>query len=205
MHDRKTGDRFIVVAGTWNFLATDTARALVDDESYMYFGWWKQENSDGSLAFATFSGGMHLATGNATAFDALGSSAKYRGLAAGQYALEQPAGSESGAGSFTASAELTANFTSNTLSGTVTDFSNAPDWTLTLNAASMAGGNVDGADAGTVTWEIGDATSQQIGAWTAGLFSEAPYVGQTPDGVAGTFNAQFDDVGRLTGAFGARK
>ena len=202
----KRGDRFIVVAGPWNFLAADTARALVDDESYMYFGWWKHEMSDGSLAFARFSGGVNSATtGGGTSFDALGGSATYRGPAAGQYALEQPAGSESGAGSFTASAELTANFAANSLSGTVTNFSNASDWTLTLNAASMAGGNVEAADGGTVTWEIGDATSQQPGAWIAELFSEAPYVGQIPDGVAGTFNAQFDNVGQLIGAFGARK
>ena len=201
----RRGDRYTIVAGTWTFHATDTARALVDDKSYMYFGWWKHEMSDGSLAFASFSGGVYSATADATNFDALGGSATYRGPAAGQYALEQPAGSDSSAGSFTASAELTANFTANTLSGTVTSFSNASDWTLTLNAASMAGGNVEAADGGTVTWEIGDATSQQTGGWTAELFAEAPYVGQTPDGVAGTFNAQFDDVGRLIGAFGARK
>ena len=172
----------------------------------MHFGWWKQENSDSSLAFATFSGGVYSGTtGGGTNFDLLGGSATYRGPAAGQYAIEQPAGSESGAGSFTASTELTANFSANTLSGSVTNFSNAPDWELTLNAASMAGGNVEAADGGTVTWEIGDATSQHTGGWTAEFFSEAPYVGQTPDGVAGTFDAQFDDVGRLTGAFGARK
>ena len=202
----RRGDRYTIVAGTWTFHATDTARALVDDKSYMYFGWWKHEMSDdGSLAFAAFSGGVYSATADATNFDLLGGSATYRGPAAGQYALEQPAGSDSSAGSFTASAELTANFTANTLSGTVTSFSNASDWTLTLNAASMAGGNVEAADGGTVTWEIGDATSQETGAWTAELFSEAPYVGQTPDGVAGTFDARFDDVGRLIGAFGARK
>ena len=129
----RRGDRYTIVAGTWTFHATDTARALVDDKSYMYFGWWKHEMSDGSLAFATFSGGVaaySATTGGGTAFDALGSSATYRGPAAGQYALEQPAGTESGAGSFTADAELTANFAANTLSGTVTNFSNASDWTV---------------------------------------------------------------------------
>ena len=203
----RRGDRYIIVTGTWTFNTTDAALALVDDKSYMYFGWWKHEKSDG-LAFATFSGGMHSATNSsddANAFDDLGGSATYRGPAVGQYAIHQPAGSDSGADSFTARAELTANFATNMLSGTVTNFSNASDWTLTLNAASMAGGNVETSDGGTVTWEIGDATSQEKGGWIAEFFSEAPYAGQTPDGVAGTFNAQFDAVGSLTGAFGARK
>ena len=203
----RRGDRYIIVSGTWTFNTTDAARALVDDKSYMYFGWWKHEKSDG-LAFATFSGGMHSVTtssDNDNGFDELGGSATYRGPAVGQYAIHQPAGSDSSAGSFTARAELTANFTTNMLSGTVTNFSNASDWTLTLNAALMAGGNVEASDGGTVTWEIGDATSQEVGDWIAKFFSEAPYAGQTPDGVAGKFDAQFDAVGRLTGAFGARK
>ena len=204
----RRGDRYTIVAGTWRFHATDAARALVDDKSYMYFGWWKrEEESDGALSFATFSGGVreYSATGNAAAFALLGGSATYRGPAVGQYAIYQPAGSDSGAGSFTARAELTANFATDTLSGTVTNFSNASDWTLRLNAASMEGGEVGTGDEGTVTWEIGDATSQHTGAWLAELFSEAPYVGQTPDGVAGTFDGTFDEVGRLIGAFGARK
>ena len=56
-----------------------------------------------------------------------------------------------------------------------------------------------------MAWEINGVVSQQTGAWTATFFSEAPYAGQTPEGVAGEFDAQFDEVGRLVGAFGARK
>ena len=100
---------------------------------------------------------------------------------------------------------LSANFDTDMLSGTVTSFSNDSSWSLTLNEASMAGANVQDSDNGTVTWEIGDATSRESGSWLAQFFSESPYAGQTPDGVAGTFNAQFDSVGRLIGAFGARK
>ena len=90
----RRGDRYVIVGGgTWSFHATDAASALVDDKSYMYFGWWKHEKSDGSLAFQTFSGGVaaySATTGGGTAFNALGGSATYRGPAAGQYALEQP-------------------------------------------------------------------------------------------------------------------
>ena len=54
-------------------------------------------------------------------------------------------------------------------------------------------------------WDINEATSQQTGTWNAQFYTEEPFDGQTPDGVTGTFNAQFDSVGRLIGAFGARK
>lgn len=210
----RRGNRYTLVAGTWEFRATDSARALVDDVSYMYFGWWKREQkSDETLSFQTFSGGMtatHSATtGGGTAFDALTSTATYRGPAVGQYAIYQPLGAQSAAGSFTASVVLTANFDSNMLSGTITNFSNASDWSATLNTASMAGGEVDAG--GTVDWAIAGNTSGRQGTWTAEFFSEAPYVGQTPDGVVGVFTGEYgspgdnNDVGRIVGAFGARK
>ena len=216
----RRGNRYTVVGdGTWEFHATDTARALVDDESYMYFGWWKREQkSNESLSFQTFSDGMtdgHSATTPGNAFNALTGGATYRGPAVGQYAIYQPLGAQSAAGSFTASAVLTANFDSDMLSGTITNFSSASDWSLTLNTASMAGGEVSEARAdGTVDWTIAGNSSGGQGAWTAELFSEAPYVGQIPDGVVGEFTAVFDidadpannnDVGRIAGAFGARK
>ena len=201
----RLGNRY-VVTGTWKFYVPKTRTVSQDDQSHMYFGWWREQRTDGSLSFATFSGGVNSATSSTddiNNFDALGGSATYRGPAVGQYAIYQPAGSDSGAGSFTARAELTANFGTNMLSGTVTNFSNASDWSLTLNGASMEGGEVD--DGGTVSWEIDGVVSSQTGEWTAEFFSEAPYGGQTPDGVAGEFDAQFDEVGRLVGAFGARK
>ncbi len=212
----RRGNRYTIVAGTWEFRATDTARALVDDVSYMYFGWWKREQkSDEALSFQTFAGGMTTAhsaadaTGGPDAFNALISTATYRGPAVGQYAIYQPLGAQSAAGSFTASVVLTANFDSNMLSGTITNFSNAADWSVTLNTADMAGGEVDAG--GTVDWAIAGNSSGRQGAWTAEFFSEAPYVGQTPDGVVGQFTGEFgapgdnNDVGRIAGAFGARK
>ena len=210
----RRGDRYTIVEGTWAFHTTDAARALIDDKSYMYFGWWKREQkSNEMLTFETFHGvkaAAYLATVDATNFNLLGGSATYRGRAIGQYAIYQPLGAQSGTGSFTASAMLTANFTDNLLSGTVTGFSNDPDWSLTLNSRTMAGGSVAG---GTTDWTIAGNTSSRQGAWEAVFFSEAPYVGQTPDGVVGDFTGIYDadadaengDVGRIVGAFGARK
>ena len=213
----RRGDRYTIEAGTWTFHTTDAARALVDDKSYVHFGWWKREQkSDEAQTFQTFRGGVsadHVATtGGGSAFDALGSTAIYRGPAIGHYAIYQPLGTQSDSGSFTASAELTANFTSNMLSGTVSGFSNDPDWSLTLNSASMAGGDVD-ANSGTTDWTIAGNTSRRQGAWDATFYSEAPYVGQTPEVVIGDFTGIFDadndaangDVGRIVGVFGARK
>ena len=213
----RRGDRYTIESGSWAFHAADTARALVDDGSYMYFGWWKREPASGGPSFLAFADGMgadnsatRTAEGN---FDNLGGSATYRGPAVGQYAIYQALGAQSSSGSFTARAELTADFTANMLSGTVSNFSNSPDWTVTLSAASMEGGNVDGtAGDEKVGWTIGDDASARQGDWEAEFFSEAEYVGQVPDGVVGTFSAIFDgdedegdEVGRIVGAFGARK
>ena len=213
----RRGDRFDLVAGTWTFHTTDAARGQYDDESYVHFGWWKREQkSDETQTFQTFRGGVsadHAATaGGGTAFNALGGTAIYRGPAIGQYSIYQPLGTQSDSGSFTASAVLTADFASNLLSGTVSDFSNNADWSLTLNSTTMAGGEVaDGA--GSTDWTIAGNTSRRQGAWDATFYSEAPYVGQVPDVVVGDFTGIFDadndatngDVGRIVGVFGARK
>ena len=201
------GDVYEASSG-WTFITSASARVSVDDDSYMYFGWWKRDQkTPRSLTFATFSGGAHEVddipndlTGTAT----------YTGQAAGQYAIYQPAGGESGTGSFTASAELTANFgaadAEGTLSGRVTDFSNDPDWSLTLMSQGINAGAVerpgDPVANPSVSWTIGTHT-ETGGAWDAKFFSDVDGSTAIPEGVAGTFSAQFGEVGRLVGAFGA--
>ena len=127
----RRGDRYTLESGTWTFHTTDTARALIDDKSYMYFGWWKREQkSDETQSFQTFYDvtNAHSATeDNGDNFDLLTGSATYRGPAIGQYAIYQPLGAQSDSGSFTASAVLTADFSNDLLSGTVTGFSNDPN------------------------------------------------------------------------------
>ena len=52
-------------------------------------------------------------------------------------------------------------------------------------------------------WTIAGNT-ESGGEWEAQFFSDVdPYAGHIPEGVAGTFDARFGTVGRLTGAFGA--
>ena len=233
----RRGDRYIVVSGDWVFKTTDRAIARHADRSYAYFGWWQRQRRENEtfsyLPFAavagpaTTGGGQTLnyaasATNDTQSdFNELTGSATYRGPAIGQWALYQPLNGQSGAGEFTAQAELTANFGNATdggmVSGTVTNFSNDPDWSLTLNLVSMAGGNVASDARGAVDWTIaGTGTSDVQGRWDAEFYSEADYVGQTPDGVVGTFTAAFDGdinnvedfddiVGSIIGAFGAKK
>ena len=173
----------------------------VDDDSYMYFGWWKRElESTGVLSFQMFSDGMHEVADTTAA---LTGTATYTGPAVGQYAIYQPAGDDSEAGSFTARAELTANFgavdTEGMLSGQVTNFSNASDWSITLKSAAINTGTVTGGD---VSWTIAGNT-EDGGMWDAQFFSDVDVFAGYPEGVAGTFDAKFGDVGRLIGAFGA--
>lgn len=225
----RRGDRYVTVSGTWVFKTTDRATVRIEDRSYAYFGWWKrQQKSNETYSFLPFAGIagdattggnatlQYSATSDTTAFNALTDSATYRGPAVGQYAIYQPLGGESSTGAFTARTELTANFDANTLSGTVTNFSNDSSWSLTLNSASMADGRVPDTGRGAVDWTIAGNTSDVQGNWDAEFYSESDYVGQVPDGVVGTFTAAFDAdidgdgtadeiVGGIVGAFGARK
>ena len=199
---RDTGGGYILT-GVWTFRVLESAKVNVDDTSHMYFGWWKRElESTGAFSFEMFSNGMET-VGDITP---LTGTATYTGPAVGQYAIYQPAGDDSGAGSFTARAELTANFgatggAQGMLSGRVTNFSNASDWSITLNSQPIANGAVARVD-DSVSWTI-SGNSEDGGGWMATFFSDVAVSTAIPEGVAGTFDAKFDDVGRLIGAFGA--
>ena len=195
------GSIYNLSSGDWTFTTSKTARVPVDDDSYMYFGWWKRElESTGAFSFQMFSGGAHEVSNIP---DTLTGTATYTGPAVGQYAIYQPLGTQTESGSFTARAELTADFgnalSEGTLSGRVTNFSNASDWSVTLKSADIDTGTV--AD-GNVSWTIAGNT-EDGGMWDAQFFSDVAGFTGYPEGVAGTFDAKFDDVGRLIGAFGA--
>ena len=203
------GNRYSVDSTEWTFTTSRTATVSVDDDSYMYFGWWRRMAlDDESFDFGMFSGGMHALGGNG--FQGLVGTVTYEGPAVGQYAIYQPLGTQSETGAFTARARLTADFEENnangTLSGQVTNFSNASDWSLTLKSQMIDGtGNVSRVNAANVGWTIAGNT-EDGGGWAAQFFSDvatSDYAGHIPEGVAGTFDAKFDDVGRLIGAFGA--
>ncbi len=189
--------------GTWQFVpSSGTVKILIDDAEHMWFGWWSRYTvADDSWAFVADHGGNVL-----TDVAAVTGMATYRGQAAGRYAIFEPATGDSGAGNFTASAELRADFDADSVSGSITGFSNAPNWKLTLNAGDITAGAV-AVDTNGVTWSINDVPVDS-GAWEADFYSNLPTAestGVVPYGIAGTFQADYGSTGRLIGAFGAHR
>ena len=139
----------------------------------------------------------------------------------GQYAFYQPfGGGLSAGGDFNARATLAATFgDSPTVRGTIDQFDNYPDWTLTLKQGPIV--DSDGATTGQATngvsWQIaGEAVAApDAGSWEAAFYSNLPSEKRSsddpadedavPTGIAGTFEAAYRDTGRMIGAFGAHK
>lgn len=178
----------------------------------------------------TFAGGSNT-YGSVSAVEG---SASYEGKAAGIYVREESPGGQRGGmvvdattGTFTASAELTATFGGDAsadtddkyrIRGMVKDFMNDAGrdlgWTVMLNNATTvtrdADGTINATDAlagtfsGTTT---GDGTAQ-TGSWNGQFFGpgsdDTPPVVVLPSGVAGEFDANFND-GYVAGAFGAER
>ena len=220
-------------ANTWVF-QPDSVKATVDvsDEDYIWFGWWKDEPDEktGDTAsfvygFRTAAGGSDpVANGDVTAIEG---KATYEGAATGKFAMETGArlSPTYDADAFTATARLTADFggdpddededtsDNGTIKGSITDFERADGsaltgWKVTLNEislnaaanfASTAGG--EGAD--NAVAEIAGSKSDS-GSWSGMFFGTGRDDGQ-PDGVAGRFDASFDDANvYIAGSYGAR-
>ncbi len=200
---KNRGDNtYALEGGTWTFHPRDKdVKVSQTDGTYMLFGWWKQTTVPaGQISYRTFVGGV--GTVDANAFNAERGSATYRGPAIGQYALSHTLVEESSTGSFTAATELHADFTANTISGTIDNFSNSADWSLSLNERTMAGGAIAG---GTVDWSI-KTEKKSGGTWSGNFLSNDPnYSGGKPEGIRGKFSAAFGDDGQIIGVFGAHK
>ena len=201
---RNTGGGY-VLDGTWTFRTSKSSRVSVPDGEFMHFGWWrKKTNQTGAFTYGTFSDVGIAVSGSG--FTSLQGSATYEGPAIGQYAIYQPLGTQSNHGAFKATARFTANFDTEMLSGSVSGFDVSSGWSLTLQGTSMSGGSVS---QGAVSWTI-DGNIQDGGNWDGAFHSEIdPYVDHIPDGLAGTFDAEYggtdNPVGRLVGAFGTHK
>ena len=200
---RHTGGGYILGGGTWKFRTSDSRTVKVADENFMHFGWWRRKtNATGVFQYGVFrastmENGATVAGG--TGFGALTSTATYVGPAIGQYAIYQPLSDASNHGEFKATARFTANFDTDMLSGTVSGFNVNSGWSLTLKETGMTGGTVSPGD---VSWTF-DGNTQDGGNWNGLFHSEvSPYGGQIPEGLTGTFDAEFGDVGRIQGAYG---
>lgn len=197
----------LVFAGPWTFRPSSAgSRVRIADEAYMYFGWWSRHaTATPAWSFHTFHEGHEAGD-----ISGVTGSASYRGPAAGYYAIYEPNAEGSEYGDFTATASLTADFSNNWVQGTVDQFSGHPDWSLTLERLVIAPSSGSTTDLdNSVTWTINNTPAETDESWEAEFYSNIAPADRTgrnnimPSGIAGTFKATYDDIGRLTGAFGA--
>ena len=212
--------------GPWVFTPLSaSATVRVEDSEFMYFGWWaRQNNSTGAWMYRTFHGPTESGEdGNRSTMEEisqLSGSATYQGPAVGQYSFYEPLGSNSESGEFSARATLRANFDDNMVDGTIDQFTDHEDWTLTLKQRAITGGRIAPSDSGdgvdAVSWHIEDEAlaAPDSGTWEAAFYSNLSPDQRTttqqdedatPTGIAGTFEAEYHHVGRIIGAFGAHK
>ena len=219
-------------SGTWTFKPGDPNDLVTasPDTVYPVYGWWLHEEPDGTATvspFTSYRGGTLtepspeiaiLITGTDTGFlvNPLFGTATYKGGAAGMYALQSSTGGTNDAGHFTADAELTATFNggrstdpSHTITGTIDSFvgSNgmSRDWSVELKQISIVGRNGSfntppSLDGKITTWSMGGTAASDSGKWEGTLYkkndAEVPTVG------TGMFYSEYENAGRMTGAFG---
>jgi len=209
------------LTGSWKLTPSSTATLKDKDDQYLSFGWWASSGTNG------MAGAIHFPTGLAdtaaddtlsavsdVAAEALnGTSAKYKGGAAGQFAfVPRRTPSEHDSGYFTANAELDAVFGAGEdakISGTIDGFTlngatSMPTWKVMLMQ-----NDVDGTSVNQTKWHIDDAEGDAFGTsaatgWTANWYEEGDG-NNTPDSVLGTFGSRFGTEGSMVGAFGAEK
>lgn len=201
--------------GGWKFVPAADAMVAKPDTEYRYFGWWLRDTGEG-YAIGAFHGGAGDAADEFANLPALQGTVRYRGPAAGKYALEPLIG-EASSGDFTATAALEADFgdgtAAGTVEGTVDTFmvdGTAMPWSVELQAAGIGAHGAIGAsgtNAALTEWTIGEregaALASDAPAW-AGRFHAAGD-DRVPAVATGTFEATYGEVGRMIGAFGTTR
>ena len=199
------------LVGTWTFEPGAGQRGIEEDTSHLNFGWWiktpSEVDSGGDYVYDVEVFSRAVGTIRVDDLGLLTGTARYEGPAAGVYVNRTGEGDSLAAthGTFTASAELVANFdkadadATATLSGEVGAFSGGTemdDWSVKLGAVDVATGS-----GATATGVAGGKTSGTgTGTWSASFHGGA--AGTAPAGVHGTFNAHSNTT-NIVGAFGA--
>ncbi len=194
---------------TWTFKPNNPKDRVTGtpDDVYAVYGWWLHETEDGAYvsAFADYRGTPEAASG----ITALQGSATYKGGAAGKYTVR--AGAVNDAGHFTADAELMADFSDNTVTGTIDNFMGsdgmARDWSVGLKKSYLGDTGVinhltSAANEGNqkTTWTMGGSAASAAGAWSGTLYENND--GGVPKVGTGTFHSTYGNIGRMVGAFG---
>ena len=228
--------------GSWTFKANSLttkrgSQHAEQDTEFLYFGIWAFQPTNPAATGDNvhdfdfvFGGDSNAGDGAISNFSELTGTATFAGGAIGNYALAKVGGREAKIGTFTATANFTADFDKapdgtdgNRISGRITDFkeggsSLGSDWHVFLGASSSAaialtatGVNDDGVTAGSID---GDTAS---GTWAAGLHGSDNHdtftdrtkypVSRYPvvdlAGVSGWFNANAGTNAAIAGTFGA--
>ncbi len=205
---------FSAAGGTWTFKPSNPKARVMStpDTIYASYGWWINKSADGKTftasAFVDDKGEVTDAAG----LDTLQGTATYMGGAAGKYALSSSTGGTNDAGHFTARATLEADFSDNSITGTIDNFMGsdgaARDWSVELKEAAVAatgaitrtGTDEDGND---TVWTIDGTAAAASGEWSGSLQDNGtdgvPKVG------TGTFYSTYGQDGKMVGAFGVNK
>ena len=229
----------LTFVGTWTFTAGLTAKRssshAEQDTEFLYFGIWAFDPTDPADAtnvhdFDWVGGGDTNAGDDAIGnFDALTGTATFTGGAVGRYALAKVGGREAQIGTFTATANFTADFDTgpdgsagNSLSGRITDFkeggsSLGSDWHVFLGSSASAAatlaatgttgtlqahGSIDG-DTATGSWAATLHGSNNVVLTDRVKYPVSSYPVADLAGVAGWFNAAAGTNAAIAGAFGA--
>ena len=188
------------------------------DTVYPVYGWWQHETTDGATyvsAFTSYRGTKEavslttLVSGGPA--DPLFGTATYKGGAAGIYTISADADND--AGHFTADAELTATFNgdgtfAHKITGTIDNFMGSDgmsrDWSVELKQLSIGDNGAfttySSSYGTTTTWSMGGTAAGDSGAWEGELFKQND--GYVPTVGTGVFYSEYENIGRMTGAFG---
>ena len=205
------GGGYSLTGGSWKFVPAAGAEVTDPDAEYQYFGWWLRQTGDAS-AIATFHAGAGSASDEFRDLPALQGTATYRGPAVGKFAIEPRIGEAAG-GDFAAVVTLEVDFGDaadlGTVDGDVEDFTvngETSAWSVSLGSARIGSdGSIaaDGNDTALTVWTIGGNEGAVAGtppAWSGQLHDVGEH--GVPAVATGVFEASYDEVGRMIGAFG---
>ncbi len=187
------------------------------------YGWWLKKSGDGAWTASAFYGernGESSSVGTANIFDTLRGKATYEGGSADLYALTSHVVGTNDAGQFVADAMLEANFDTNKIEGTISNFrtgalGSSPerqrDWSVELMSTGLKVHRATGENVGDwkatekTKWTIGGTAAEASGNWTGSFTQQDGGRGGTirPKVLTGNFYSEYGGSGRMVGGFGA--